>query len=194
MYGTSRSNFQIRCRLSTRSILGVGSSNFGGMTFVRPIKIMFLKNQSSFLYGSHRRPPWSRSGRHQNSLSYQVSRLIFSASEPIFAFGPASDRRPRGSWGGPHTTEEQRQPSLTLLHDRLSCNLGVAPSSITLTRLAASNSAACLFELELRGPRGALQPSHMSLDDTCIDRNSEGSGMFEGGWANMKDNSRRHKK
>ena len=48
-----RSNFQIRCRLSTRSILGVGSSIFGGTTLVRPIKIPFLRIRRSFLCGSH---------------------------------------------------------------------------------------------------------------------------------------------
>ena len=96
----------------------------------------------------------------------RFSRLFFSASEPSFAFGPASDHRPRGTWGAPHTTEEQRQPSLSLLHNCcLSCNLGVAPSSITLTRLAASNSVACLCKSTRGTP--ACSPSHNTTTPAC---------------------------
>ena len=102
-------------------------------------------------------PPWSRSGRHQTSLSYQVSRLMFPASEPIFRSSrcPASDHRPRGSWGAPHTTEEQRQPPImiSLLHHYLGCNLGVAPSRLNHL------SKAGRFEQRCVPLRGGAPPS-----------------------------------
>ena len=102
--------------LSNRLMLGVGSPNFGRTTLVRPIEIPFLKIQSSFLCGSHRhrRPPWTDRAGTKIRYPTRFSRLLFPASEPIFAFRPASDHRPRGSRRAPHTTEEWRQPSLPL--------------------------------------------------------------------------------
>ena len=48
-------------------------------------------------------------GWDQNSLSYQVFSPLFPASEPIFAFRPPSDHRPRGSFEGAHHTVEERR-------------------------------------------------------------------------------------
>ena len=45
----------------------------------------------------------------------KFSRLILSASEPIFAFGPASYHRPRGPWG--HPTQQKRRAK----HPHLYC-------------------------------------------------------------------------
>ena len=128
-----QAKFELRCTY-TRSTLGVGSSNFERTTLARPIKKKSQNSEFISLWLSLLaavEPIWPA---QTNSLSCQVSvPVYFPASEPVFASRPASDHRPFGSWGAPHTTEEQRQPSLSLLHNYLSCNLGVAPSSSSIT-------------------------------------------------------------
>ena len=97
--------------------------------------------------------------------------------------------------GASHTIEEERWPPLPLLHSYPSCNLGVAPSPITWTRLAASRFEQRCVPLRV-GPVRASRCTpaftrvlNSALDDTCTDPCSEGSGVLEGGWAKMKDNT-----